>query len=250
MDRPWFARVFTRSYFLYKRLVEDPFAALVSRHPRWFADGHIIDVGANIGYTATVFARALSPGYQVHAFEPDTTNYQLLLRTIDAHRLDQRIIATRAAVGDRDGLARLWRNDRHHGDHRIVTPAFQDRADTVTEVPMVTIDAVVEQRGLRPGTVGFVKIDVQGYELAVCRGMVRTMEDNPRAILAVEYSPGEMVELGFEPSVLLQHLVDSGFTLYILRRDGTFAPTTMTRLLRDQAPGDYLDLLCARTPLS
>ena len=44
----------------YKRLVEDPFAALVRARPELFTGGEIIDVGANVGYTAQVFARALS----------------------------------------------------------------------------------------------------------------------------------------------------------------------------------------------
>ena len=56
---------FARSYFLYKRAVEDPFAALLRRRPELFRGGHVLDVGANIGYTAAVFASGLSPGCRV-----------------------------------------------------------------------------------------------------------------------------------------------------------------------------------------
>jgi len=68
------------AYFAYKRFVEDPFAALATRHPELFRGGNILDVGANIGYTASVFARASSEGFQVYAFEPEEKNWQGPLR--------------------------------------------------------------------------------------------------------------------------------------------------------------------------
>ena len=36
-----------------------------------------MDIGANIGYTAMVFSRAIDPEYKVYAFEPEQFNYDL-----------------------------------------------------------------------------------------------------------------------------------------------------------------------------
>jgi hypothetical protein len=58
----WFRNAFVASYFLYKRLYEDPFWVLAQQRPELFANGDVLDVGANIGYTASVFARTLKPG--------------------------------------------------------------------------------------------------------------------------------------------------------------------------------------------
>ena len=48
-------------YLLYKRYLEDPFAALAKIRPSLFRGGDILDTGANIAYTASLFARAGGP---------------------------------------------------------------------------------------------------------------------------------------------------------------------------------------------
>jgi len=68
LELPWFRRAFVSSYFIYKQHYEDPFMELVRRIPGIFRNGDILDIGANIGYTAWVFAGALRPGARVYAF--------------------------------------------------------------------------------------------------------------------------------------------------------------------------------------
>src|SRR5436305_14886932 len=71
-------RAYEAVYARYKRHMEDPFYHLTQRHPELFTGGHIIDAGANIGYTATVFAAALDGGFTVLAFEPSSENFNRL----------------------------------------------------------------------------------------------------------------------------------------------------------------------------
>src|SRR5689334_23917857 len=106
--------VFHRCYFAYKRLVEDPFAKLVATRPELFRGGDVIDVGANIGYTVTLFARALDPGRRVYAFEPEQRNFRRLQHVIERTGLTDRVVAHRSAVGAREGTIELWHNAAHH----------------------------------------------------------------------------------------------------------------------------------------
>src|SRR5688572_9581540 len=76
-----FTRGFHLAYFLYKRWFEDPYAPFAKHHPKLFSGGHIVDVGANVGYTSTVFAKVLSPGFAIYSFEPDPTNFADLCGT-------------------------------------------------------------------------------------------------------------------------------------------------------------------------
>ena len=62
MELPWFQGLFVRSYFLYKRFVEDSFFGLTKTYPEIFKNGHIIDVGSNIGYLSVTFAGQLATG--------------------------------------------------------------------------------------------------------------------------------------------------------------------------------------------
>jgi len=246
LNTDWGRRVFAASYFLYKRYLEDPYHDLVERHAELFRGGNILDIGANIGYTALVFSRAIDPEHKVYAFEPERFNYALLERSVGAPRARERIVPVLSAVGDRDGTIDLWENEHHHGDHRILTDQFRETAalSGTIATPILRIDTfVAKQRDQFP--VRFIKVDVQGDELPVCKGMERTLADNPRAILALEYMPEAMRELGFQPEDLLTWLQQRDYQAYTLEKHGRFRPG-----VADLSGGQgYLDLLFSREKL-
>ena len=134
--------LFSRAYFVYKRF-EDPHEALIRAHPEIFRGGHAIDVGANIGYTTVLFARAIDDGFKVFALEPEEENFARLERNLKRHRVADRVVARRAAAGAASGAIGLRVNPLHHGDHQV-DPAG-------TSVPMVSLDEF-------PGPIRFVKI--------------------------------------------------------------------------------------------
>ena len=238
--------LFSSSYFLYKRLLEDPFDALTRRHPELFRGGNILDIGANIGYTAAVFARAIRTPYLVYAFEPEDFNFRLLQRFAKSRRSRGRIMPVHAAVGNQDGTVDLWRNESHHADHRIVTEHFLESGagGAPVSVPMLRVDTFVEQieKNL---PVCFIKIDVQGYELPVCMGMERTLDRNPGASLALEYTPEGMHALGFEPEELLTWFAAKNYHAYAIENNGSLKAANYHRL--NTAP--YADLLFTRSAL-
>lgn len=251
IELPWFRRVFLFAYFLYKRRYEDPFYALVQRRPELFRGGDILDIGANIGYTACVFAAALNPPAKVYAFEPDEASFVTLGEIIRRKKLDASVEMFQTAVGSSDGTLDFWHNDEHSADHRVVTTQFSspelDRS-RVTTVPVTSIDSFVASRGL--SAVSFIKIDVQGYELAVCEGMRRTLDKFPQVAIAFEYAPDGMRELGFHPAALLQFFRSAGHQLHILTRTAIqLVPDDRDIEVAAQKQG-YVDILCSRTPIS
>lgn len=242
MEQAWMQGLFRTAYFFYKRNFEDPYYPLLRARPELFSGGDILDVGANIGYTAWVFERGLSEGCRVHAFEPEERNFRALERLAASSR--GRIAPVRAAVGDKSGVVELWRNESHHGDHRVATAAFKSArgAQDSVKVPLVSVDDYLAGAAARP--VAFIKIDVQGYELAVCEGMKKTLEANPRAVLAVEYSPKDMGELGFSSEGLLGFLRSRGYAVSILDRTLRLPPADDAGLRAAVAGHAYVDLLC------
>jgi len=232
--------LFSRTYFLYKRLLEDPYAALLRRFPELLRGGNVLDIGANIGYTAVLFSGAIDPEFKVYAFEPDEFNFQLLDRMAGSSKARGRIQAIRSAVGDADGSAELWINPRHHGDHRIAVPG----SSHTVRVPLVTVDTFVEKLQA-PFPVRFIKVDVQGYEPAVCRGMERTLEQNPQAVVALEYMPQALRELGFDPLELLRWIGEKQFCVQILGNNGALQLAAVDQLTADS----YVDLLLTHDKL-
>ena len=83
LENPLSRRGFHALYRLYKRYGSDPYRQLVQTRPRLFSGGHILDIGANIGYTASVFAEALTGNTCVFAFEPEPWSFSTLSRMAD-----------------------------------------------------------------------------------------------------------------------------------------------------------------------
>jgi FkbM family methyltransferase len=242
-------RLFKSAYFLYKRYIEDDLRDLLRSHPAIVGEGNVLDIGANIGYTAAVMARAAQADRKVYAFEPEPFNFKLLQQTALQTQFACKIVPMQLAVGAADGIINLWINDRHHADHRVATEQFRsahpDSADpdsNQVSVPLVSIDSFLQSN---PGPVSFVKVDVQGYELAVCQGMTETLRQNPGIKIVLEFMPSAMRDLGFEPSHLIDFLIERDFKVYQIHPRGKLSPGVPDSM----NDSGYCDLLFSRTPI-
>ncbi len=248
LQHPFARRLFARAYFLYKRVVEDPFDGLARRYPHLFRGGHVLDVGANIGYTAYVFARAVSPGFKVFAFEPERDNFALLCDTMARRALSGIVEPIQAAVGAGEGSVGLWRNAAHHADHRVVTETFQGGQSRleIESVRQLSLDGFARARNIADA-VRFIKIDVQGYEPAVLEGAGETLRRSEQAAIAIEYMPEAMRAMGFDPEAPLARLRAAGFVPTIIGPRGQLEP--FGGLADRLAARGYVDLLCTRERL-
>jgi FkbM family methyltransferase len=237
-------RLFKSAYFLYKRYIEDDLRDLVLSFPALVGRGNILDIGANIGYTAAVLARAAEFDRKVYAFEPEPFNFSILQQTARQPEFKGRIVPLQLAVGAESGTIDLWINDRHHADHRVATEQFHSEhpGSKEVKVSLVSIDSFLESN---PGPISFVKIDVQGYELAVCQGMQNTLRRNPDITVVLEYMPSAMRELGFEPSHLIDILLERNFKVYQIHARGKLSPG----LPPNMKDSSYFDLLFSRRPI-
>jgi FkbM family methyltransferase len=226
-------RAFLAAFFAYKKWIEDPHAAFAARRPDVFRGGDILDVGANVGYTATVFANVVSPGHLVHAFEPDDQNFARMNRVIDRRGQRGRIVPVASAVGDHDGTARLRRNAVHPGDHQLVTEGEPGGV----AVPVLRLDTYAAERGL--GVIKFVKIDVQGHELAVSKGLESLIRKHPNLEVSFEYS-------GPASDDVVRWYSQRGFVMQVMRHDGRLEALTADVLRRAMARRGYVDLFATR----
>jgi FkbM family methyltransferase len=247
----WFRAIFVAAYFLYKRFCEDPLGSLIQRNPKMFREGDILDIGANVGYTASLFARTVGPDARIYAFEPDCAAYQMLSDVVRRKNLPPIVEAIHSAVGDEVGSVEFWHNKSHSADHRVATAALKATGllkEDTESVPLTSVDAFVASRQLQ--RVAFIKVDVQGYEIAVCRGSEKTLQRFPDAIFCVEYSPESMRDLGFDPQELLQFFRSRGYQLYLLTPATLSLAPDNAEINAFAASAGYVDLICSRKTLS
>lgn len=161
------------------RLWEPAETALFLRLLR--AGDRVVDVGAHVGYFTVLFSRLCGRDGFVHAFEPEPANYRLLRANLLVNDC-RNVEALELAVSDAAGKEGLFLSPCNGGDHRLYPGEGRARC----EVRTITLDdALGEQR------VDFVKIDAQGAEPRILRGM-RGLVARERQQLGVlaEFAPG------------------------------------------------------------
>jgi FkbM family methyltransferase len=151
-----------------------------------------VDVGAHVGYFTVLAAKLVGPSGAVFAFEPHPRNFKLLSANTRRNGLEN-VKCFPFAVSDSEGDAELFEAESNTGDHRLYRS--DDGYRRALRVRTVRLDSVSEIRT----PVGFVKIDVQGQEPAVMRGMEGLLRSSPDAIVALEFWPYGLRQTGVDP---------------------------------------------------
>jgi FkbM family methyltransferase len=137
-----------------------------------------LDVGANIGYMASVAVSAAAK--KVISFEPHPDLFAHLSRNVGlwiearpeiANRIETRQIAVSSKVGT--AILHIPGRDfmGNEGISSLETRAEQD-ADRQVEVATTTLDRIIEDLG---GAVGVLKIDIEGHELHAFEGALESL---------------------------------------------------------------------------
>jgi FkbM family methyltransferase len=174
-------------------------------------DGDVcVDVGANIGYYTLLASKLVGRGGLVYALEPAPDVFAALEENLALNRADN-VVALRVAAGPEEGEAQLFRPPAGNVGRSALrppsdVPSSPDLA-AVAVMPLASVIPTSELRRLR-----LVKIDVEGYEVEVLRGLEPALES------------------GFRPAVLLEvHVLEApeapAYLTQLCRRHGLNAHT-------------------------
>ncbi len=124
-----------------------------------------LDIGANVGVYSLYCAQKY-PNMSVFAIEPSTYNFESLLINTRENRF-YNLYPWQIGISDKIGVMRFRDADCMPG-----TSGGQC-GEKGYEIPVTTIDALVEWHSKTEGW--YVKIDIDGQELAVVKGMRRSI---------------------------------------------------------------------------
>ncbi len=199
-----------------------------------------LDVGANIGLYALHMANSVGPDGRVMAFEPEPSNFALLKHNVTANGFEN-VDLRRLAASDEAGEASLAVNAENLGMHRLIEGA--DAGETVS-VETAPIDTLVKDRAWAT-RVRFAKIDVEGHELSVLKGMSTLLDRNPELHLLVEFCPSALAENNTSPEDLLNFLGSRDFRHEIAGDDHLVSAEELLKSFPADSPA-YANLHCFR----
>ena len=203
---------------------------------KWFPTDSatiIYDIGANIG-NHTVYFATESRNAQIYSFEPMPENFKILEKNISDNKQNGRVRAFQMAIGEEGGMVSMRiMKDGNFGTASVVEANAADNTHLV-EVQLASIDSL----GLPPPD--FVKIDVEGYELSVLRGMRETLKNAGELSLWIEVdteTSSEVYEfmsgLGFSVSDV--ELVQNNNALWCNRGESAIQESMVFRHLLAQS---------------
>lgn len=157
-------------------------------------DGAVfVDIGANVGYYTRLAAEITGLTGKVFAFEPEPQNFFSMMHNV---RRYNNVSVFPVALWSESGLRRLYVST-YSGCHSLVRGNDGSLGDGYVWVPTITFDQFVGTVGL--SKIDLVKIDAEGAEPLILRGMAETLRRGLIKSLVVEYNPRSILRAGLDP---------------------------------------------------
>ena len=181
---------------------------------------NVFDIGANWGIYSVSARRLIGGGGRLYSFEPNKEEYIKLADNLKYNFTNlENVELVNSAVGDVDGTTSFYIPPSHKGAYgSIGQPKIAEDCDKV-EVPVLRIDSFIKKAKVEKLDV--VKIDVEGAEIKVLKGMEETIKEYKPTIL-MEVSDKRTEVFGYKAHELCDFLISKGYTLYlpVSRPDG------------------------------
>jgi FkbM family methyltransferase len=163
-----------------------------------------VDVGANVGMTALLARSRIGPTGMGLAFEPNPVAFQRL-----SDHFEMNGIATfqlvRCAVADCKSVQMLF----VPRDELLLATLVPEKAEG-TRVEVATEPADPYATKLEASKPTLIKIDVEGYEVQVLRGL-QSLLKWPNVIVVVEIADAKLRRAGYSRAALHEYLASFGF---------------------------------------
>ena len=162
-----------------------------------------IDVGANIGYYTLLMAKI---GAFVHSYEPEPNNFKLLSTNVHQNNFSKYVTLNNKAVSNFNGISKLFLSQNTPWEHKLNYDRFHN--EQFIEVPVTKINL---------DKINFAKIDAEGTELNVLRGM----KVLPEKIL-IEFNSKELKTSGAKIEEFFEFI--QKFTVKEVTKNGLVEP--------------------------
>ena len=173
----------------------------------------VVDVGAYIGYFSLLASERVGDKGCVYAFEPVPRNFERLMRNLRINKV-RNIKAYNFGLSDKEEILHIYVPKSNPGEATLHQKSYSEITKGVktekirVEVRLIPFDHFYEDYNL--DRIDVVKIDVEGAELKVLKGMENTLSQN-NCKLFMEINVPLLNLFGTSMEDLFEFLVDLGF---------------------------------------
>ncbi len=184
----------------------------------------VIDIGANIGIYSMIAGSIVGESGQVFSFEPTPEIYDILNRNLILNDIVRRVKTFPYALSDNPGKAEfgIFPTCGHNSFY------FGSEVKKVIEVETTTLDICLKD--IRK--VDVVKIDAEGAEPLILKGMTRIVDENTDISIFLEFAPSLLLRAGIRPEDFLDMIQSLGFGWHAIEEtSGEFLPVSRKELI-------------------
>ena len=206
----------------------------------------VVDIGANQGLYTLLFADLVGERGRVLAFEPDDLLHDALRENVESNGA-RNVEVHHLALGSESGTMTLYRSLLNSGDNRLSATSTGGGPRDPVQVRIERLD-----EALAGERIDFVKIDVEGWEMEVFRGMQALLDAPANAQISIyfEFNLRGLRDAGSEPIEPLEFLEANGFTIYSFDHANTITPVRdLVELASLQPTRGYVNLYAVRSRL-
>lgn len=169
-------------------------------------DSIVVDIGANIGLHSVAFAAAVPHG-SVISVEPSPATYLQLLRNVAPLG---NVMTLNCALSSNTGVTNFYVST--DSAYSGIKDTGLKNVSKLIRIPCYTGDQVISS--LRVGRIDFLKIDVEGFETEVIRGLEEMIREF-RPVIFCEIFGGKSSNP--DPTETISLLIEKGYRAYVIR---------------------------------
>ncbi len=180
----------------------------------------VIDVGANIGFH-TLNILSNHPTVSAHCFEPHPEIFQELNRNVNLNGFTSRVVISPLALSDKSGEVDFFavpKQEKNRGMSSLEEGAT-GVGFTKKKVQTCTFDSYWGHHRHKDPRIGLIKIDTQGHEGPVLRGMLGSIREH-RPVLFLEFETDLVPDKAALWALYCELETTYGYCFFIINKNG------------------------------
>lgn len=193
----------------FKRTIEDKkkFFSTIAEETKSLEGNVIVDIGANLGYWSMAFNKYFRREKIIFAIEPDKRNVNFLSYNL---KNEKNIMIIQAGVGSKNEIKTFGIPDfqkLRKGEQGVNTgniSIYHNNSNSNDKIKIVELDSLLSLFFSKNDRVLIIKIDVEGHEMEVVKGMKNTI-DEATPVVILEINPNTQKLAKYNLNELLKY---------------------------------------------